>query len=381
MTTDTVEQPVVVAAPPSPVAEFVPTAQAVADFMKRFEGKTFDVTTTAGDREARAARKELVTLRTGLDKLRKEIKAPMLERIQLLDGEAKRLTALIVDAERPIDYMILAEEKRKAADKAERERLEADRVRWVEELLQRVRQMPIKAASRSAMVIKSMMTDLADLQVDFDLGEQLDLVKTTVEQSLQALRDLHAAAVEREAEQQRLREERARIEAAEVEAKRQRLAEAKAQRDREEALQAQLREQQAELERMRHAEAERERAAAMRQAAAVRAAAPAAVAPEPPEQPVKPELPAVAVLEATVDPITPAPAADDPAPPEPIEPAPAEPLSLEPMEALLRASRYALGVLADVRAEHPDSPLMMKLINAGISLGAAIALAEDDDRG
>lgn len=43
---------------------------------------------TKGDKAARAARLELVTLRTALEKKRAEIKAPALERCRVIDAEA-----------------------------------------------------------------------------------------------------------------------------------------------------------------------------------------------------------------------------------------------------------------------------------------------------
>lgn len=69
----------------------------------------WDVSTTKGDREARAARKELVTLRTSLEAKRKELKAPALERAKLIDTEAKRIEAEIRSLEDPIDALIVAD--------------------------------------------------------------------------------------------------------------------------------------------------------------------------------------------------------------------------------------------------------------------------------
>mgnify|MGYP000576626776 CR=1 FL=1 len=100
MTTATTE------APTSALAEYSPTAAALADLRQRFAGVVWDVTTTKGNNEARAARLELVKLRTSLEAKRKELKAPALERSRLIDAEAARITGEIVALERPIDEQI-----------------------------------------------------------------------------------------------------------------------------------------------------------------------------------------------------------------------------------------------------------------------------------
>lgn len=72
-------------------------------------GKRYDLTTTKGDKDARADRQRCVTLRTTLEKRRKEMKAPALEFGKLIDGEAKRITDAILALESPIDSAIKAD--------------------------------------------------------------------------------------------------------------------------------------------------------------------------------------------------------------------------------------------------------------------------------
>ena len=104
------------------------TEAALAELRTKYEGIAFDLTTTKGDKEARTARKELVTLRTSLEAKREELKAPALEFGKKIDGEAKRITAEIVALENEIDLQIKADEQRRADEKAEKERIEAERV-------------------------------------------------------------------------------------------------------------------------------------------------------------------------------------------------------------------------------------------------------------
>lgn len=104
------------------------TEAALAELKARHEGAVFDLRTVAGDKAARAARLELVTLRTSLEKKRQAFKSPFLEAGKLIDSEAKRITAQIELLEKPIDAQIVADEKRRADEKAERERIEAERL-------------------------------------------------------------------------------------------------------------------------------------------------------------------------------------------------------------------------------------------------------------
>lgn len=81
------------------------TTQRWQDLRARFGGVAFDLTTTKGDKEARAARMELVKLRTSLEAKRKELKAPALERSRMIDSEAKRIEAGARDFLAELDAM------------------------------------------------------------------------------------------------------------------------------------------------------------------------------------------------------------------------------------------------------------------------------------
>jgi len=110
------------------LVEYNRTEAALADLRARYAGAVYDLTTTAGDKAARAARLEIVTLRTGLEKRRKELKEPAVAFGKRIDEEAKRITAEILALETPIDEQIKSDEARRAAEKAEKERIAAERV-------------------------------------------------------------------------------------------------------------------------------------------------------------------------------------------------------------------------------------------------------------
>lgn len=109
------------------IIEYSETEQALSLLREQY-GKPFDVTTKAGMESARAARRLIKSHRVALETARKEIKEPALRRCQLIDAEAKRITAELLALEQPIDAAIQAEERRVAQEKAERERVERERV-------------------------------------------------------------------------------------------------------------------------------------------------------------------------------------------------------------------------------------------------------------
>ena len=88
------------------VAEYNPIAAGLAIVRQRYANVAWDLKTTKGNAEARAARKELVTLRVSLEAKRVELKAPVLERAKLIDSEAKRITAELLKIEMPIDEQL-----------------------------------------------------------------------------------------------------------------------------------------------------------------------------------------------------------------------------------------------------------------------------------
>jgi colicin import membrane protein len=296
------------------IAEYSQTAAALGELRQRYENVVFPVKTTAGMKDAIAARKELRDIRVGLEKMRKEIKAPALLRCQLIDSEAKTITAQLVALEDPIDGQIKAEEARKEREKQERERIERERVERIQAKITGIRSLPMAMTGQPAAEIAAEIEALEGFAPGAEFAEFVGAADAAKASALDALRAMHERQVAQEAEAARLAAERAELERLRAEAaERQRqeearlAAERKAQEDKlraeREAAQAELRAQRAEIERQR-LEFEQARAAA------AEAARKAEEAAKPPVQ----ETPA-----------EPAPAAE-PKADEPAYPAPAVPL-------------------------------------------------------
>lgn len=183
------------------IVEYSKTEAALAELRAKYAGVVFDLKTTKGDKEARAARLELVTLRTSLEKKREEFKAPALAFGNKIDAEAKRVKAEIVKLETFIDQQIKADEDRRDAEKAEKDRIEALRVQGLQDKIAVIRGFVAKCQGISAeRIAKGIeLVSKIDTGADVFFEFQGQALAAQVE-TLQAMRGMHTAAESREAE-------------------------------------------------------------------------------------------------------------------------------------------------------------------------------------
>ena len=258
-----------------------------------------DIQTTKGLARATESRAAWRDPRIRVEKARKEAKAPLLALGKTIDAFAAGLEARLRQGEEHYDRQIKAEEARKAAEKAERERIERDRIEAHERRLDAIRATALTMPpSLPAAAIAGRIAELEQVEIDEAWEEYADRARVTKRLTLQVMQDAHAAAVEREEEAARLkaaRAEQARI-AAELNEQRRVLAE-------QEAVMAR---QRAEIERQR-AEAERLRAQQEAEAAAARAA-------EPPKVEAPIQQPEASTPAPQAEPASPAPAPAEPPP-------------------------------------------------------------------
>lgn len=212
------------------IAEYNATAAALADLRSKYEKVLFPVETPKGMKDALAARKELRDIRFGLEKMRKEIKEPALRRCQLIDSEAKEITARLTALEDPIDKQIKAEEQRKEAEKLERERVERERVAAIRTKIDFIKRLPFDSANDSAEDIATTIDELEPLQIDDSYAEFTAEAQAAKEGALIALKTLHVTTKAREEEAARLKAEREELDRqrAEIERMRAELEAAKA---------------------------------------------------------------------------------------------------------------------------------------------------------
>ena len=229
------------------VAAYNKTEAGLAKLRDKFQGATFDLTTTKGDKEARQARKELVTLRTTLEALRKEKKAPHLAACKLLDDEAKRINGEILALEKPIDEQIRADELRREQERAQREAEERARMEKARARISEIQRMSASVMSGTSIQIRARIDEVKAIVIDeSEFGDLTGAATSTVEMVAMQLESLLSTVVMREEQAEVMRKQREEHEAA--------------LRKQQEELAA----QRAELERQRQ-EAEQAAAEARRQ--------------------------------------------------------------------------------------------------------------------
>lgn len=222
------------------IVEYSATEAALAALRQKYAGIVFDLTTVKGDKEARAARLELTTLRTSLEKKRKQFKAPALEFGKKIDSEASRVTAEILALEYPIDDQIKADEARRAAEKAERDRIAAERAQGFRNRIAVIRSFVGKCSGIASERIAKGIAQVEQVDVSPAAFEEFAAEAASAkDETLIAMRQIMAETKARE-------EEAARVEAQRIENERV-AAEQKARADALAAQQAEIDRQAREL--------------------------------------------------------------------------------------------------------------------------------------
>jgi hypothetical protein len=225
------------------IVEYTATEQALAELRTRYEVAVFDVSTSKGLDAAKAARAEIRGYRVSLEKMRVELKAPVIAHGKLLDDEAKRITAALVELEDPIDAIIKAEEKRKQEEKVERDRIEAARIAEIRAKVAAIVASPNGAGKTSEQVI-ARRDEIAALVID--IAGFAELAGEAMMAQQQAVATLNKMAGDKKAQE----DEQAAM---------------AAERDRQEKAAAEIRRQQEELriatEKTQREQAERQRIA------------------------------------------------------------------------------------------------------------------------
>lgn len=199
------------------VVEFNETALALSNLRERYKGLVVDVQTPKGLKEAKTFTFELRTLRTTLEKRRKDLKAPIIERGKQLDDEAKRITAEIVALEEPIDVQIKAEEAR--IENARLQKLEAERLRVeaIQQKIQSIRDVPASLVGKPSVIIAGQLAKLRETVLDeAELGEYYVMATDALTAATARVEQLLAAQHEAEAEKKRQAERDAEMEAMRV---------------------------------------------------------------------------------------------------------------------------------------------------------------------
>jgi hypothetical protein len=252
------------------ISEFRKQDEIISEIRERYTGLTV---AKDGFKTVKAARIELKQLRCGVENLRKELKADVLERGKMIDSEAKRLTAMLS----PIEDALEAEEKAEETRKAEELR------RKIEEA-ERALQERVTAVSATGVVpdmallkrltpsdFSQYLADCIELaEAKRKADEEAEVARKQQEEAERIERDrleaIRLEEVRRQQEELAIREaelaEERRIAAEELAAEQARIAaEREELRQQQEAHARVVREQQAEADRLARIEREKQEAA------------------------------------------------------------------------------------------------------------------------
>lgn len=180
----------------------------IADLKSQYGGVVYEVVTTVGMDEAKAARLAIRTPRYEVERIRKAAKAPLLALGKRLDAEAARIEGELLKIEGPIDQQIKVEEARKEAERQARIDAEVKRVADLHERVAELRGNQMLSASSGSQLISEHIADLEKIVVDASFEEFEAQALDAKEVGIARLRALHAGAVAHEIEQARIKEER-----------------------------------------------------------------------------------------------------------------------------------------------------------------------------
>lgn len=193
------------------ITEYSATEAALTELAARFKGVVFDVTTTKGMDEAKKGRAEIRTLRTSLEAKRVEIKKPALERCRLIDAEAARITSALTELESPIDALIKKEERRKEEERAAKAKAEADRIERIKQRIDDISFAVVDASGKTAAQIAAVLEETRATVIDESYQEFKDQAQLAKDAAIGRLMVLHNQAIAHEAEQERIKAERAEL--------------------------------------------------------------------------------------------------------------------------------------------------------------------------
>lgn len=241
----------------SAVAKFDPLKAGLAAMEEKYKDYVPDLSTAAGEKIARANRKELVTLRSSAKEVYEELNKPLLEAQRQARALRDEIITKAEGYETPIDAAIKADEAKKAAEKKAREEAETARIAAIRQRITTLASIPVQAVGMDSATIDAVIDDLGNLDLSPDrFGEFVAEATVLVGEVASKLAVMRDAAVAQEAEAKRLADERAELDRLRREAAEREEADKK-RRDTEAAAAAQaLADQQADIDRQRREFAE-----------------------------------------------------------------------------------------------------------------------------
>lgn len=244
------------------------TDKALAELREKYNDVP-DASTPEGMELCKEALRELVPLRTGVEKARVELKKDALEYGRKVDAEAKRITAEIVSIEKPIADAKTAEQERAEREKQEEIAREQNRIDAIEQRIGNIRSFA-RDLNLPADALQGKLDALDEFNLTEELFEEyyqqaLDAMIATkgmIKEALVERVKFDEQKAEQEAEAERQAERQRELDAQQAELDKQaeevRLAQEAEQRRLDEQREAQEREQREHEERLAQEQRDKE---------------------------------------------------------------------------------------------------------------------------
>ena len=231
--------------PESRIVEFKPFEKDLAEFKQKYVGVVYDLDDEEQNKQARSDRLAIGKVVAKLDAKHKDIKAPLAEKVALIDGERKRIKDELLTVQDGIKTQIKAHEEKIAAH----QEMLQQKVDKIESQTEWLNHEP------TSHEIEARIAQLNDTDIDDSYEHRKADATLAKVDTLKALEAMLSIAQKREADQaelDRLREEQESRLRAEREEKIRKEAAEKAKKEAEAIAQA-----QAELKKRQLEEAER----------------------------------------------------------------------------------------------------------------------------
>lgn len=241
---------------PTDLAEFSKTEAGLAELRTKY-AIVPDAKTAEGYEKIKDALREIVPIRTGLDKLRLQLNADDQARIKARNDEAKRIAGEIAKIEDPLQAAKKAvdDEQRRIAEEARKR--EEERIAGITTRIDRMRAAGDSLLGADSGVLAKRITGLEAVDPSEGFGEYAEAAAQVRDDVLDKLRHAHAERVKFEAQQR----EAERIAAEQAARQKELDAQAEQLKAEQEARQKKIDEEAAELKRQQE-EAARQQAEA-----------------------------------------------------------------------------------------------------------------------
>lgn len=149
----------------SALTEFEKVSAGLTELAVKYANVVFDVKTTKGMDEAKAARLAIREPRYAVQRATKSAKDELNAIKKNVEERGAQIAEALLKIETPIDKQIRVEEERKGAEKARKEQAERERVEAIQAAIASISAIPLNVVDASSTYIKQALDDLSAIEI------------------------------------------------------------------------------------------------------------------------------------------------------------------------------------------------------------------------